>query len=266
VSAALSGPALLDAPPALDFDGRVVWITGASKGLGRAMAFAFAGAGADLVLSARSGEALEEIAATLRDHGSRVALAPGSVAEAADVEAAVATIGREHGRLDALVNNAGISPYFTRSERLEESALREVLEVNLVGAFSCCRAALPLLERSEGASIVNVSSIHGSRSHVRMLAYAASKGAMEMMTRTLAEEWAVKGVRVNSLAPGYIETEMTEGLRAHEGWSDELLSRTPLGRFATTAEIAACAMFLASPIASYVTGTTLFADGGWSAR
>jgi NAD(P)-dependent dehydrogenase (short-subunit alcohol dehydrogenase family) len=265
VSAA-AGPALLDSPPALDFDGRVVWITGASKGLGRAMAFAFAGAGADLVLSARSCEALEEIAATLREHGTRVALAPGSVTEAADVACAVATIEREHGRLDALVNNAGISPYFVRSEKLEESALREVLETNLVGAFACARAALPLLVASGSAGVVNVSSVHGSRSHVRMLAYAAAKGGMEMMTRTLAEEWAEKGVRVNSLAPGYIETEMTAGLRVHDRWSEELTARIPLRRFATPTEIAACAMFLAAPIASYVTGTTLFADGGWSAR
>lgn len=258
--------ALLAAPPDLRFDGKVVWITGASRGLGRAMAFAFAGAGADLVLSARSATALEEVATAIRAHGNRVDLAPGSVAEPADVEAAVAGIQAAHGRLDALVNNAGISPYFTRSEQLTEDKLREVLEVNLVGAFACCRAALPLLERGDAASIVNVGSVHGSRAHVRMLAYAASKGGMEMITRTLAEEWAGKGIRVNTLAPGYIETEMTEGLRAHDDWSEALLARTPLRRFASTAEIAACAMFLASPIASYVTGTTLFADGGWTAR
>lgn len=258
--------ALLDSPPALDFGGRVVWITGASKGLGRAMAFAFAGAGADLMLSARSGEALEEIATTLREHGARVALAPGSVTEAADVEAAVATIEREHGRLDALINNAGISPHFTRAEKLDEAALAEVLETNLLGAFACSRAALPLLAAADAGTVVNVSSVHGHRSYRRLLAYAVSKGGLEMLTRVLADEWAERGIRVNSLAPGYIETDMTEGLRAHDRLGAEVLGRTPLGRFATPAEIAACAMFLASPIASYVTGTTLFADGGWCAR
>lgn len=258
--------ALLENPPQLDFAGKVVWITGASRGLGRAVALALAGAGADLVLSARSAKPLEELAETIAAAGGEVRIAVGSVTDAADVATAVETIERAHGRLDALVNNAGISPYFGRAERLAEAELREVLETNLVAAFACCRAALPLLEAAAAPSIVNVSSIHGSRAHKRMLAYAASKGAMEMMTRTLAEEWAERGVRVNSLAPGYIETEMTDGLRAHPGWSGELLGRTPLGRFATTAEIAACAMFLASPISSYVTGATLFADGGWSAR
>jgi NAD(P)-dependent dehydrogenase (short-subunit alcohol dehydrogenase family) len=257
---------LLDTPPDLRFDGRVVWITGASRGLGRELAYGLAGAGADLVLSARSAGALKEIATEIRAHGNKVEVAPGSVDEPADVAGAVAAIERRHGRLDVLVNNAGISPHFTRSESLTEDGLRDVLEVNLIGAFACARAALPLLERSEVASIVNVGSIHGSRSHVRLLAYAASKGALEMVTRTLAEEWAPKGIRVNSLAPGYIETEMTAGLRAHEGWNEELLARIPLGRFARPAEVAACAMFLASPAASYVTGATLFADGGWSAR
>jgi NAD(P)-dependent dehydrogenase (short-subunit alcohol dehydrogenase family) len=263
---AVSDLEILRHPPDLSFQGRVVQITGAGRGLGRAMALAFAGAGAELVLTGRSPEPLEQLAATIREGGRAANVVSGSVTEPTDVEASIRRIRELHGRLDVLVNNAGISPYFVRSERLGPEQMREVLETNLIGAFACTRAALPLLEAAPAASVVNVSSIHGSRSHARMLAYAAAKGGMEMLTRTLAEEWAERGIRVNSLAPGYIETEMTEGLRAHAGWSEELLGRTPLGRFAKPAEIAACALFLASPIASYVTGTTLFADGGWSAR
>ncbi|MGH2937956.1 MAG: SDR family NAD(P)-dependent oxidoreductase [Solirubrobacterales bacterium] len=266
MSAGTPDSALLESPPALCFEDRVVWITGASRGLGRTMAFAFAGAGADLILSARSAKALEETATTLREHGVRIDLAPGSVTEAADVEAAVVVIEERHGKLDALVNNAGISPHFTGAEKLDKAALAEVLETNLLGAFACSRAALPLLEASSDPAVVNLSSVHGFRSYRRLLAYAVSKGGLEMLTRVLADEWAERGIRVNSLAPGYIETEMTEGLRAHDALSADILGRTPLGRFATPAEIAACAMFLASPIAGYVTGTTLFADGGWSAR
>jgi len=257
---------LLEHPPDLRFDGRVVWVTGASRGLGRVLALMLAGAGAELVLSARSEEPLAELAELLRGRGAKVATIAGSIVDPSSIAAAVAAVEAEWGRLDVLINNAGISPYFSRPEQLGEDDLREVLETNLVGAFSCCRAALPLLEAGEQPAIVNVSSVHGSRSHSRMLAYAASKGGLEMVTRTLADDWAGRGIRVNSLAPGYIETEMTAGLRSHPKWSEELIGRTPLGRFATTAEIAACALFLASPIASYVTGTTLLADGGWSAR
>jgi gluconate 5-dehydrogenase len=257
---------LLEAPPSLGFSGRVVWVTGAGRGLGRALALTLAAAGADLVLSGRTAATLEEVAGLIEAHGGKVQGLVGSVSDPDDVAATVAAIESAHGRLDVLVNNAGVSPYFKRSEQLGEDELREVLETNLVGAFACARAAFPLLRKGEEPCIVNVSSIHGSRAHGRMLAYAASKGGLEMVTRTLAEEWAEHGIRVNSLAPGYIKTEMSEGLRDHPDWSAELLGRTPLGRFATSAEIAACAMFLASPMSSYVTGTTLFADGGWSAR
>ncbi|MGE0068187.1 MAG: SDR family NAD(P)-dependent oxidoreductase [Solirubrobacterales bacterium] len=257
---------LLDSPPGLGLEGRVAWITGASRGLGRTIAFAFAGAGAEVVLSARNGGHLAEISEAIAERGGTSHVVVGSVTEEADVAAAVETIADRCGRLDVLVNNAGISPYFVRSERLEPAAMRELLDTNLVGAFDCCRAAFGLLELSPAASVVNVSSVHGSRSHERMLAYAVTKGGMEMLTRTLADEWADRGIRVNSLAPGYITTEMTEGLRDHERWNAELTERTPLGRFATTQEIAACALFLAAPISGYVTGTTLFADGGWSAR
>lgn len=257
---------LLDAPPDLSFDGRIVWVTGASRGLGRALACALAGAGAELILSARSEESLTELGQMLTARGKPARTIVGSVTEPDHVAAVAAAIESDHGRLDALINNAGISPYFSRAEELGDDELRRVLDTNLVGALACCRAALPMLLKSNSPRVVNISSVHGRRAHARMLAYAASKGAMEMMTRTLAEEWADRGICVNSLAPGYIETEMTAGLRAHERWREELLSRTPLGRFATTAEIAACAMFLASPISSYVTGSTLVADGGWSAR
>jgi NAD(P)-dependent dehydrogenase (short-subunit alcohol dehydrogenase family) len=266
VTAADADSTLLAAPPSLRFDGRAVWVTGAGRGLGRAVALALAGAGAELVLSGRTAETLEEVAGLIEENGGKARAMIGSVSDPGDVAATVGAVEAEFGRLDVLVNNAGISPYFKRSEELGDDELREVLETNLVGAFACARAALPLLRMGEEPCIVNISSIHGSRAHGRILAYAASKGGVEMMTRTLAEEWAGHGVRVNSLAPGYVETEMSEGLRDHPSWGAELLGRTPLGRFATSAEIAACAMFLASPISSYVTGTTLFADGGWSAR
>jgi NAD(P)-dependent dehydrogenase (short-subunit alcohol dehydrogenase family) len=256
---------LLLAPPSLDMTGRSVWITGASRGLGRTMAYAFAGAGADLVLTARSAEALDAVAADLRSRGRTVRVAAGSVSDPALLARVVELATDAWGALDALVNNAGISPVFKRAELVLDDEWREVMETNLYAPFACAKAVLPLLEAARSASIVNVSSLHGTRAHERLIAYAASKGGLEMVTRTLAVEWAPRGVRVNSLASGYLETDMTTGLREHPKWRAELLRRVPLARFGSTSEIVSCAMFLASPLSSYVTGATLFADGGWSA-
>jgi NAD(P)-dependent dehydrogenase (short-subunit alcohol dehydrogenase family) len=257
--------ALLTAPPSLRLDGKVAWITGASRGLGRTLAFAFAGAGAAVLLSARSAEALEELAGELRESGTDVAVVAGSVSDEAAIATAADVARDRWGRLDVLVNNAGISPSFVRSEGLDPEVWRDVLDVNLSAPLACARAALPLLEATGGGSIVNVSSVHGMRAHERLIAYAASKGGLEMVTRTLAVEWAPRSIRVNSVAPGYLETDMTTGLREHERWRAALLGRIPMGRFGTTGDVAGAALFLAGDASRYVTGTTLFVDGGWTA-
>jgi NAD(P)-dependent dehydrogenase (short-subunit alcohol dehydrogenase family) len=258
--------ALLQQPPGMRLDGKVAWVTGASRGLGRSIAWALAGAGAEVVLSARSEDALGETAEAIRAHGGVAHPLVGSVADAAHVEEAVALIGKRCERLDVLVNNAGISPTFRRSDAVTETEWQLVLNVNLTGAFLCCRAAAPLFDLAGGGSVVNVSSVHGTVGHERLAAYSASKGGIDALTRTLAVEWAPRGIRVNALAPGYLETEMTAGLREHERWGEALLARVPLGRFGTTAEIAAATLFLASDASSYVTGATLCADGGWTAQ
>jgi NAD(P)-dependent dehydrogenase (short-subunit alcohol dehydrogenase family) len=256
--------ALLRGPLELSLEGRVVWLTGASRGLGRTLAYALAGAGARLLLAARSTAALDAIALELRDHGAEVETVDGSITDPATVGRAASVIEERWGTLDVLINNAGISPSFTRAERLDESDWREVLDVNLSAVLACCRAALPLLERA-GGSVVNISSIHGSRAHERLIAYAVSKGGLDMLTKTLAVEWATRGIRVNGVAPGYLETEMTAGLRANERLSNSLLARIPMRRFGTTEEVAAAVLFLAGTGSSYITGTTLYVDGGWTA-
>jgi NAD(P)-dependent dehydrogenase (short-subunit alcohol dehydrogenase family) len=254
---------LITQPLSLDLDGRVVWVTGASRGLGRSLAYAFAGAGASVFLTARSEDELRKVAGDIEWRGGDARLLAGSVTEQADIDAAIAAIEGHWGRLDTLVNNAGIS-HFERAEQFTAEAMRKVLDVNLVGPYACSRAALPLLTDG-GGSVVNISSIHGTRTHERVVGYAASKGGLEMMTRNLALEWAPLGVRVNSLAPGYLQTEMTGPLLEHPHWGKTLLAHVPMGRFGTTGEIAGCALFLASPLSAYVTGTTLYADGGWTA-
>ena len=204
ISAIREDTALLADPPGLRLDGKIAWVTGASRGLGRSLSYAFAGAGAEVMLMARSEDPLQEIAAEIRAHGGSAQVCAGSVDDGDDVARAVNAIGERWGRLDILVNNAGISPIFKRAERVEDDEWWQVMRANLFGPFNCCRAALPLMAE-RGGSIVNISSVHATAAHERMLVYAASKGGLEMLTRTLALEWAEHGIRVNSVAPGYLE-------------------------------------------------------------
>jgi NAD(P)-dependent dehydrogenase (short-subunit alcohol dehydrogenase family) len=247
--------------PDFSLDGQVALVTGAGRGLGRAIALGLAGAGADLVLAARSADQLDAVAAEARALGREARAVPTDVADAASVEALFAGVAR----LDVLVNNAGISPYYRRAEQLAEAEWRQVLDVNLTGTFMCCRAAAARLAESKGR-VVNVVSVGARVGLPRLAAYCAAKAGVEALTRVLALEWAERGVRVNALGPGYLVTDMTEGLRSRPQMNDMLISNTPLGRLGAPDEVVGAALFLASEASSYVTGQTIYVDGGWTAR
>jgi NAD(P)-dependent dehydrogenase (short-subunit alcohol dehydrogenase family) len=253
-------------PPEPTHQGQIAWITGASRGLGAAIARALAARDAAVVLTARDAAACERIAASLRADGATAIAAPGSVADPESVASIAARIDEELGALHVLVNNAAITPMMGRTEEIPLDEWDRVLDVNLRGALLCSRVAAPRIAASGGGAILNISSVHAISGGDRIAAYAASKGALEALTRATAVEWADRGVRVNALAPGYLETDMTAALRESERWRTRLLARIPAGRFGTVDEIAACAAFLTSPDAAYVTGATLHADGGWTAR
>jgi NAD(P)-dependent dehydrogenase (short-subunit alcohol dehydrogenase family) len=227
----------------------VVVVTGGMQGIGAAIAEAF------------------------RVNGDRVAVldvredAPYrcDVSDAAQVEAAAARVEEELGPVGVLVNNAGIA-HIAPSETLAEAEWQRSLDVMATGTFLCSRAfGRCMLERQDGA-IVNVSSINATEAFPQRLAYCAAKAAVEMITRVLAIEWAGRRVRVNAVAPGVTRTEMVARAIA-TGAVDEAMyvGRTPMGRLAEPAEIAEAVLFLASDRASFVTGTTLVVDGGWSA-
>jgi len=252
-------------PVTFDLTGRRVWVTGASRGLGRAIALGFATAGADVALTSRTADAVRAVADEAGALGARTLVLPASVSDAAAVSAAVAEIVGAWGGLDVLVNCAGVSPTFKRAELVEDEEWRHVLDVNVTGSFLCAREAAKVMLDAESGAIVNVSSIHGQVGMERMSAYSASKGAVDALTRTLALEWAGRGVRVNTLSPGYFETDMTEALRGHKKWRGHLLSRIPLGRFGVPEELVSAALFLSSDASGFMTGANVVVDGGWTA-
>jgi NAD(P)-dependent dehydrogenase (short-subunit alcohol dehydrogenase family) len=241
-----------------DLSGRTAWVTGAGKGLGRAMAVALAAAGARVAITSRTSPDLVALADEL---GEKTLVLPGSVAEPGFAEDCVERLGS----LDVLVNCAGISPSFRRSEQVSDSDWRQVLSVNLDGTFFCARAAGKRMLAQGSGSIINVSSVHGTTGFDRIAAYAASKGGVEALTRVLAVEWADRGVRVNTLAPGYFATDLSHGL-LNSSWGETVRRAVPQGRVGSPNELAGAVVYLASDASSYVTGSTLFVDGGWTAH
>jgi NAD(P)-dependent dehydrogenase (short-subunit alcohol dehydrogenase family) len=252
-------------PVTFDFTGRRVWVTGASRGLGRAIALEFAASGAKVALTARTADAVGAVALEAEALGAKTLVLPASVNDPVAVVAAASEIAAAWGGLDVLINCAGVSPTFKRAELVDDEEWRQVLDVNVTGSFLCAREAGRLMLDAANGAIVNVSSIHGQVGMERMVAYSASKGAIDALTRTLALEWADRGVRVNTLSPGYFETDMTEALRGHKKWRGHLLARIPLGRFGVPEELVSAALFLASDASGFMTGSNIVVDGGWTA-
>jgi NAD(P)-dependent dehydrogenase (short-subunit alcohol dehydrogenase family) len=251
----------------LDLEGKVAWVTGAGRGLGRAIAAGLSRFGASVAVTARTDSELLSLKEELEgEDGTReVLVLPGSVSSLDDVTAMVERLVGERGGVDVLVHSAGISPTFSPTENLEQESWREVLDVNLSGCFYCCQAAGRVMLQRGAGSIVNISSVHGTVGLERLAAYAASKGGMEALTRALAVEWADRGVRVNSLAPGYFRTALSEPLLSSR-WHDRFMKAIPMSRFGESDQLVGAAVFLASDASSYVTGSTLYVDGGWTAQ
>ena len=250
-----------------DVSGKVAVVTGASYGLGEVFALGLAEAGSDLVLAARSADLLEGVAERCRSLGRTVTTVRCDVSSEDDVRHLVATAVAEHGRIDVLVNNAGVADLRgLGAEQFDTETFRQILDVDLVGAFIVAReTGKQMLEQGAG-SIINICSIMASgASENGVIAYSAAKGGLRNMTLQLGCEWADRGVRVNSISPGFIVTEMTRPALEGLGLTEYIASRTPMRRVGEASELLGPLLFLASDASSYVTGLDLLVDGGTNA-
>ncbi len=244
-------------------DGNAVIVTGAGTGIGRAVALAFSGAGAAVMLNGRREEPLAAVRSEIEARGGTAHIQQGDVSVQKDAQALVDAAKARFGRLDVLVNNAG-KTYDALILRMKWDALEESLAVNLKSVFYLCSAAGKVMLAQKGGAIVNVSSAVALTGNAGQSAYVAAKAGVLGLTKSLAQEFGSRGIRVNAIAPGFIQTEMTAVLP--EAVRTSYLARIPLARFGTADEVARVALFLSSDEAAYITGQTFAVDGGLTMR
>ena len=244
----------------IDLAGKVALITGGSRGIGRAIGLRLAGQGADIAFSYRGNEdAARATVADLEALGRKAVAIQGDVRDPESADAVVKAALEAFGKVDILVNNAGI----TRDDlimRMSPDDWRDVLETNLFGAFYATKAVTRPMLRAKSGRIVNITSVSGQAGQMGQANYSSAKAGLIGLTKATARELASRGITCNAVAPGFVLTELTEGLS--DDLKQQIIDRTPLGRFATTEEIAYAVSFLASDEAAYITGQVLAVDGG----
>jgi len=244
-------------------EGKVAIITGGTFGIGESTALLFAKEGAKVVIAARNAEKGESVVSQIKEQGGDAIFVKTDVANEQDVQNLVKETVDTFGKLDVLFANAGVGAGGDIHETTMEDWNR-LISIDLTGVFLCSKFAIPAMIKNGGGSIINCASILGHVGHPSVSAYAAAKGGVVNMTRSAAVTYASKGIRVNAVCPGYIDTPMTSGLS--EEMKKYLITKHPIGRLGTPEEIATAVLFLASDDSSFVTGANLLVDGGYTAQ
>lgn len=248
--------------PSFDLTGKVALITGASRGIGLAIAAAYASAGAKVVLSSRKQEGLDKAAANIQEMGGVALPIAAHTGSSAAVQSLVDQVVNKWGGIDIVVNNAATNPHFGHIMTAEESHWDKILDVNVKGYFRVVKACLPIMKKRGQGKVINMSSVAGKEASPMMGVYSVSKAAVLMLTEVLAAELAQDNIQVNAIAPGFVKTSFSRVLWQTEQINDALMKSIPQQRMAEPEEITGIALYLASSASDYTTGATFVVDGG----
>jgi len=248
----------------MDFDlkDKVALITGASKGIGEAIALLYAARGAKVVINSRKQEELDKVITDIKSKGGDALGIAANTGDAAGLKAIITGTIEKYGSIDILVNNAAANPAFGPVVQTEDWAYDKIMNVNVKAPFELSKLVYPYMKQRGGGSVINMSSIAGDTPDPGLGMYSVSKAALNMLTRVMAKEWAPDNIRVNAISPGLIKTKFSQALWQDENVLKKFMKAVPMGRMGTVEEIAALALFLASDSSSYCTGGIFFADGG----
>ena len=251
--------------PLFQLDNKVAIVTGASKGIGEAMARGLAEFGAKVVISSRKRVAVDAVAESFQNDGLEAIAIAANMGNVEEAQTLIDQTVDAYGGIDIIINNAAANPVFGPIQNTEERAFDKILDVNLKGPFELCKKAYPILKQRGGGSIINISSIGGLTPERGIGIYSVSKAGLINLTKVMAQDWGADNIRVNAICPGLIKTKFSEALWGNEPILDRFLQQIPLNRVGTSDDVAGLAVYLASDAAAYCTGGVYLIDGGYTA-